>query len=57
MGKISPMHLLARQETKGCFGMPFAPDKASRRNSLAAIRSRFGESKKSIVSPLESTAR
>jgi hypothetical protein len=29
---------------------------ANRRNSLAAVKSRFEESMKSIVSPLESTA-
>src|SRR5215470_15958951 len=34
-----------------------APDKAKRRKSLAAVRSRFGDSMKSIVSPAESTAR
>src|SRR5215472_16584202 len=34
-----------------------APDYAKRRKSLAAVRSRFGDSMKSIVSPAESTAR
>src|SRR5215472_8759189 len=34
-----------------------APGNAKRRKSLAAVRSRFGDSMKSIVSPAESTAR
>ena len=37
--------------------MPPVPDKTKRRNRRTAIKSRFGESRKSIVSPAESTAR
>jgi hypothetical protein len=37
--------------------IPPLPDNAKRRNSLAAVRSRFGDRIKSIVSPEESTAR
>src|SRR5215831_2461538 len=37
--------------------LPPVPDNAKRRNSLAAVKSRFGESMKSIVLPAESTAR
>src|SRR5215831_12403152 len=41
--------------TRGC--TPPLPVNAKRRNSLAAVRSRWGDNMKSIVSPVESTAR
>src|SRR5260370_36305957 len=36
--------------------IPLPADKASRRKSFAAVRSRLGDSMKSMVSPAESTA-
>ena len=47
--------LLMNRLTRG--PIPLPADKASRRKSFAAVRSRLGDSMKSMVSPAESTAR
>jgi transposase, IS6 family len=52
----SPLHLSLLQHSPRGLTLP-AADNARRRNSLAAVRSRLGDSMKSMVSPAESTAR